>query len=67
MNVPILQIKKLWLLLQVLDTKGDNFTYPKVVSSIPFTDAGNTYFFDDTFNLSCGSSGIGGAFSRVSG
>ena len=51
-------------IVQVYDSKGNNFTYPKVVSKLPFSDGGSTYFFDDTFNLSC-SDGGSGAYSRV--
>jgi hypothetical protein len=44
--------------VQVLDRKGNRLSYPKVVSQLPFTDAANTYFFDDSYNSTCG--GVGG-------
>lgn len=44
--------------MQIFDKKGDVFSYPKVVNSLPFKDAGNTYLTDDNYTLSC-SSGLG--------
>lgn len=48
----------------MLDRKGNELTYPKVVPQLPFTDAANTYFFDDTYNSTCGGAG-GAKNSRV--
>ena len=42
------------MLRQVSDSKGDTVEYPKAVTSVPFTDQGNTYFFNDDYQLACG-------------
>ena len=39
--------------MQVSDAKGDTAHYPKAVLSLPFSDQGNTYFFNDNYDLEC--------------
>lgn len=41
------------MLEQVSDTKGDTASYPMAVLSLPFSDQGNTYFFNDDYDLEC--------------
>jgi hypothetical protein len=38
---------------QVEDRKGDLLEYPKAVRALPFSDAGNTYFTNDNYNVNC--------------
>lgn len=56
---PLLLREESWLIffVQVFDKKGDSFRYPKVISSLPFQEYDNTYLFENTYNLRCGSSG----------
>ena len=46
-----------------MDKKGNSFSYPKVVPSLPFSDSGTTYFSSNSYSLSCG--GVAGT-GRVS-
>ena len=39
--------------MQVADEKGDTVAYPKVVTSLPFADTDNTYFFNDDYQVRC--------------
>eukprot|EP00884_Botryococcus_braunii_P012476 jgi/Botrbrau1/21229/Bobra.39_2s0028.1 len=39
--------------VQVNDEKGDSLAYPKVITALPFTDKGNTYFFEDDYQAGC--------------
>jgi hypothetical protein len=42
------------VLFQIKDEKGDTLEYPKVITSTPFWDSANTYFFNDDYTVSCG-------------
>ena len=41
------------MLAQVSDSKGDVLAYPKAVLSLPFSDSGNTFYFDDDYHVDC--------------
>ena len=38
---------------QVSDSKGDVLAYPKAALSLPFSDSGNTFFFNDDYHVAC--------------
>ena len=35
------------------DRRGDTVSYPKVIRKLPFTDSGNTYFYEDDYAANC--------------
>ena len=35
------------------DTKGDVVAYPKVVTSLPFQDSDNSFFYNDDYVVRC--------------
>lgn len=37
----------------MVDRKGDTLAYPKVIKQLPFTDADNTYFYEDDYQGTC--------------
>ena len=43
--------------LRVDDRRGDTVLYPKVIRKLPFRDAGDTYFFGDSYYTPCGDAG----------
>ena len=58
--------------LGIDDRRGDTVTYPKVIRKLPFTDSGNTYFYEDDYAANCanapgGAQGGGGDAERSTG
>jgi len=35
------------------DRRGDTVSYPKVIRKLPFSDSGNTYFYEDDYAANC--------------